>query len=828
MSSGLSQSEIDKYLKLDMAQNRPELLFKDKQTFLNKIDSLPRGPGWQCEIFEATGDECDEEGKEHVEVFELWKRDPVECIRELLSNPSFACHMKYAPERRYEDEWMKKPILSEMWSGTWWESVQNLLPPGATVVPVILASDKTQLSNFSGDKSAWPVYLTIGNIEKAVRRSPSYHATVLLGYLPVSKMECFSKSKRLLATYQLFHDCMRSLLAPLIKAGKDGVEMVCADGFLRKVYPVLAAYIADHPEQCLVACCQQNHCPRCLVKPERRGQPVESPLRNPAETASMIRETLRSGGQKPRGFEEAGLQAIDPFWKNLPYCNIFACMTPDLLHQLHKGMFKDHTVKWATACVDGKEDEVDRRFCTMPTHPDLRHFHKGISLVSQWTGNEYKHMEKVFLGVVAGSADTDVVKAVRAVLDFISYAHFETHTNDFLSGLNDAWTRFHSYKQVFVRLGVRKDFNGIPKLHSMTHYLESIRLLGTADGYNSEGPERLHIDFAKVGYRASNRKQYIHQMTVWLDRQDAVRRFEAYLRWLKHGRVSQFLRTGEEEDGNHDEDDGENIRADQPALGADASEGIYTIARKPTFPNIVRTIVAEFCAPDFAQCLEDFTTPQSLSFLCSINSYTTFVVYKHFKKALPQMSQVSKKLTSDSIRAFPARLGATASTLPRRLCAQAAQFSTVLAFNGAYGGTRPDDGTNTGLYNPIDGLTVAQVRVIFCLPETVSYLSKHPLAYVEWFTPFQPYGDITGMFSVAPSQRNRRRRVSIIPITAIVRSCHLIPVWGRAANIHWTSENVLERCTRFYVNTYLRHTDFVLFRFLVDRWRKTCNTSSIL
>lgn len=27
--------------------------------------------------------------------------------------------------------------------------------------------DKTHLSNFSGDKSAWPVYLTIGNIKKS-------------------------------------------------------------------------------------------------------------------------------------------------------------------------------------------------------------------------------------------------------------------------------------------------------------------------------------------------------------------------------------------------------------------------------------------------------------------------------------------------------------------------------------------------------------------------------------------------------------------------------------------------------------------------------------
>ncbi|OBZ65482.1 hypothetical protein A0H81_14596 [Grifola frondosa] len=184
-------------------------------------------------------------------------------------------------------------------------------------------------------------------------------------------------------------------------------------------------------------------------------------------------------------------------------------------HQLHKGVFKDHTVSWATECIDGGAKEIDYRFKAMPTHPTLRHFKKGISLVTQWTGTEYKNMEKVFLGVLTGASDPAVLRVVRAVLDFIYFAHFEAHSDNSLSRLNDAWTDFHANKHVFVDCGVREHFN-IPKFHSTCHYESSIRRLGSADGYNTEGSERLHIDYAKQAYASSNKRHYVQQIRLGL------------------------------------------------------------------------------------------------------------------------------------------------------------------------------------------------------------------------------------------------------------------------------------------------------------------------
>jgi hypothetical protein len=50
----------------------------------------------------------------------------------------------------------------------------------------------------------------------------------------------------------------------------------------------------------------------------------------------------------------------------------------------------------------------------------------------------------------------------------------------------------------------------------MQHYADMIWSHGTTNGYNTKMSEHLHIDYAKNAYRASNKREYVEQMTMWL------------------------------------------------------------------------------------------------------------------------------------------------------------------------------------------------------------------------------------------------------------------------------------------------------------------------
>ncbi|KAH9939740.1 uncharacterized protein BXZ73DRAFT_43384 [Epithele typhae] len=770
---------------------------KDNRSFLKAIDTLP-GPkaSWYMHEIGVTGTLTDENNQPITEALDLWGRNPVHLIEDLIGNPEFDGEMAYEPRCEYEvseDGGVAMEYIDDMHSGKWMSEVQKILPQGATAASVIIASDKTQLSVFSGDKQAWPVYLTIGNISKTVRKSPSRRAVVLLGYIPVSKLLCFPEKERALQGYRLFHYCMSLLLKPLIEAGINGVEMVCADGVVRRIHPVLAAYLADFPEQCLITCCKQNRCPTCIVEADQRGEPLDSLYRDPTTTKAALNNPVTD-----KRFTNEGLHHVpEPFWANLPYANIFACIAPDLLHQLHKGVFKDHLVKWVSTDL---EDEVDARMARVPPYQDLRIFKRGISKIKQWTGNEYRQMERVFVGVASGlhASHPRVLVCTRAILDFIYLAHLPRHSTTTLTLLRDALATFHANKQVFVDLGLCPHFN-IPKLHWLIHYLDSIINLGPCDGLSTDISERLHIDFTKLAYRASNRRDYLKQMVTWLTRREKVRYLQSYFRWAENSTSSTTTSNLPISHTLYPDEALPTAAPFIPSDGAGEDAETWLISRTPGLGvQSGQHIQSQMGAPSFEQALSSYlqsTSPIPLRLPNLLSS--SYGLYKQVTTDFKAGPFSLEQQRTSRIRASPA------------MNASPSRYDTVLISTG---------------WRKHSGLTLhdcraAQVRVIFTLPPHLERLrpsrreSDTHLAYIEWFTPFTAQADPTnGLYRIARAYENRVRKAAIVPVSWVVRSCHLIPVWGPRADRRWTSDTVLEFCDDWYLNMFSDHAMYTFGR----------------
>jgi hypothetical protein len=93
--------------------------------FFKMVDRLPtNGPEWLCDIITITGDALNDEGELLTEDVKLWRRDPVECIRELIGNPAFKDAMQFEPEMVFADADGKSHVYDEMWTGDWWWNIQ--------------------------------------------------------------------------------------------------------------------------------------------------------------------------------------------------------------------------------------------------------------------------------------------------------------------------------------------------------------------------------------------------------------------------------------------------------------------------------------------------------------------------------------------------------------------------------------------------------------------------------------------------------------------------------------------------------------------------------
>lgn len=309
--------------------------------------------------------------------------------------------------------------------------------------------------------------------------------------------------------------------------------MASGDRVWRRAHPLLAADVLDYPEQVLHTCVMTGQCAVCKCPPGKLGDlDTDHPIRDIDEVLEIHKKAETDPVGFIRACTEAGIKPVfDPFWKDLPHADIFHSITPDILHQLLQGVVK-HLVSWVKAAYSTAE--IDARCRRLPPNHNIRLFFKGITSLSRLTGREHADICRILLGLVVdlglpdGKSPVRLVQAVRALLDFVYLAQYPLHSTESLDALEDALEEFHRNKEIFVELGIREHFH-FPKLHFLRHYRMLIERLGTADNFNTEFTERLHIDFSKDAYRASNKKDEFPQMALWLERKEKVLRHADYV-----------------------------------------------------------------------------------------------------------------------------------------------------------------------------------------------------------------------------------------------------------------------------------------------------------
>ena len=264
-------------------------------------------------------------------------------------------------------------------------------------------------------------------------------------------------------------------------------------------------------------------------------------------------------------------------------------------------------------------------------------------------------MQRVFVSLIAGvpNVDDKVLTVVHALTDFIYYAQFQLHTSETLDAMQSCLNTFHLYKDIFIELGLCEDFN-IPKFYAMQHYITAIRALRSADGYNIKFSERLHINYTKEGYRPSNKRDYIEQMALWLQHQEAIDSHSAYLLWTHKNIESLHLPTDSDFDDNNHPSDSEDD--DNNNIVPDNDGPMYHMAKKCPLPHLsIARLENDFGAIDFLPALTTFlkeNTPSCTSIQPSPTDH--FNVYRQINLDLPPNPYLSSQPLTAQICTTPA------------------------------------------------------------------------------------------------------------------------------------------------------------------------------
>ncbi|KAE9385711.1 hypothetical protein BT96DRAFT_949643 [Gymnopus androsaceus JB14] len=267
----------------------------------------------------------------------------------------------------------------------------------------------------------------------------------------------------------------------------------------------------------------------------------------------------------------------------------------------------------------------------------------------------------------------------------IYLAQYTIHDNNTLSYMDVALKTWHKYKDSFIQT--------------------AIRFLGTTDNYNTEMFEHLHIDFAKKGWWASNKRDEFPQMTRWLSRQENINSFDRELSWVLE-QQSLLKKTSDPLPLSKPR----ILLPKVPTSPNKSISSIQTSHRVPCFSQHLKAYL-EMLKPNSTRADVLYASSQPLPF----HQLDIFHMFKFSRDILEEGGLEQK----DVVKASPIGGG---------------RFDTVVVLTA-------DTAESVGLA----GTRIGRVKVIFQLPTRLKLIGTHktpaplywptaPLAYIEWYT----------------------------------------------------------------------------------------------
>ncbi|ETW85029.1 hypothetical protein HETIRDRAFT_308646 [Heterobasidion irregulare TC 32-1] len=792
----------------NVLDNAGENIFASARDMYNTIDSIPFGDlPWHSFGIKYAGPVDKHSPSWKTETYVIHTRNASDVVARIVNNPTFDGKFDYTAFEEFVGPHEQR--FSNLMSGRWaWKKSDVIAEDpgthGAMLVPIVLGADKTTVSVGTGNTEFHPLYISVGNLDNSARRAHGC-GLIPLSFLSIPKTcrQFTEDNEYRLFRKQLYHASIAHILSPLRDGMTSPVVLRCPDGHFRRAIYEIGPFIADYPEQVVLAGIVQGWCPGCLAQPHRGAFDDAGDPRFHAHT-HQLRETFDS---ETLWYTYGVVENVIPFTDFFPRADIYELITPDLLHQLIKGTFKDHLVTWIQdylelthGSTEAKKilDDIDRRIAVVPAFPGLRRFPEGRNF-KQWTGNDSKALMKVFLPAIVGYVPDAMVQSVAAFLDFCYRARHSTHTTTTLNAMDHALTRFHHYRVIFQESGIRPDGFFPPRQHSLVHYVTRIKQYGSPNGLSSSITESKHIEAVKKPWRRTNKHMPLGQILRINTRnsQLAAARTEFTRRGMLDGDVlsDAYREAGlrAEEDIEDAEDARYSDLRDAEDVDGPHTQSMVKLALKSAHTKMIYDLAQELgrTGPELKTLMQHFLFEQ---------------LYGHGEHDI-----TADDISADDLPRFKGRLSIYHSATITFYCPTelagigGMRRETVRSTPRWYG---KDERRDTVLVQvgPEDdlmrGMLVARVlRFVSFIHQGVRY----PCAIVNWFVPKDNEPDrLTGMWIVKPEKLNGQRSIGIVHVDTIFRACQLIGVYGTTPiplDFHFSYS--LDTFKEFYVNSYV-------------------------